>query len=78
MDKISKYKQMYPSKDGKDELVIEASGKVHMPIWLIRLLIDTSGLKSKKKRIVKKVLKRNLIKLIENQIDPNEQQENIN
>lgn len=75
MDKINKYKEMYPAIDGNNELVIEASGKVHIPIWLTKLLIDTSGLKSKKKRIIKKVLKRNLIKLIENQTDTNEQQQ---
>lgn len=66
MDKIGHYKQLYPAKDGINELVVESSGKVHMPTWLVRLLIDTSGLKSKKQRIIKKVLKRQLQKLLEN------------
>lgn len=66
MDKIERYKQMHPAKDGINELVVESSGKVHMPIWLVRLLIDASGLKSKKQRIIKKVLKRQLQKLLEN------------
>ena len=66
MNKIERYKQMYPTKDGYDELVVESSGKVYMPTWLIRLLIDASGLKSKKSRIIKKVLKRQLQILLEN------------
>jgi hypothetical protein len=66
MDKVTRYKKMYPPTNGINELVIEASGKVHMPTWLIKLLLNDSALKSRKKRIIKKVLKRQLQKLIEN------------
>jgi hypothetical protein len=69
MNKVERYKQMHPVKNGINELVVESSGKVHMPTWLIRLLIDTSGLKSKKQRIIKKILKRQLQKLIENYVE---------
>jgi len=65
MDKIQKYKKMYPSKDGNDNLVVDQSGKLIVPTWLMHYVVHSSGLKSRKKRIVKKVLKKQLIKILE-------------
>lgn len=65
MNKVEKYKQLYPSENGLDDLILHQSGKVTVPNWLIRLLLDESGLKSKRKRIIKKVLKRQLQKLLQ-------------
>jgi predicted proteasome-type protease len=67
MDKIQKYKKMYPSEaNGNENLVVDSNGKLIVPNWLIRYLVDSSGLKSKKKRLVKKVLKKQLIKIVKN------------
>ena len=67
MDKIQRYKKMYPSEpNGNDNLIVDSNGKMVVPNWLIRYLVDSSGLKSKKKRIIKKVLKKQLIKILKN------------
>lgn len=70
MDKIQRYKKMYPAEKGEpNELVIEQSGKVHIPKWLLVLVLHTSGLKSRKKRQVKKILKREIKRLIMNHVE---------
>jgi hypothetical protein len=71
MDKLQKYKNLYPTKDGLDNLVLHESGKVSIPKWLIHLLLNESGIKSRKKRILKKVLKRQLQKLLERYVEEN-------
>lgn len=58
---IAKYKKLY-GDDG--ELTVSESGKVLMPLWLIMLLIHKSGVKSRKTRILKKVLKKEFMKMI--------------
>jgi len=69
MDKIQRYKQMYPAKDNEPtEFVIEQSGKLHIPKWLLLVVLDSSGLKSRKKRQVKKTLKKEIQKLISNYV----------
>lgn len=66
MDKIEKYKKRYPIENGIENLIVHSNGKVTIPKWLLCLMLHSSGLKSRKKRIVKKVLKNQLIKLIQN------------
>lgn len=58
---IAKYKKLY-GDDG--EFTVSESGKVLMPLWLIMLLIHKSGVKSRKTRILKKVLKKEFMKMI--------------
>ena len=64
MDKVQRYKKMYPPVDGVEELVLKPNGSVDLPIWLIRYFLHSTGLKSRKKRLVKKRIKRELIKLL--------------
>ncbi len=66
MNKIDRYKKMYPSKNESNDLVVDPSGKLIVPQWLMHYVIHSSGVKSKKKRILKKILKKQLIKLIQN------------
>jgi hypothetical protein len=68
MDKITRYKKLFPSEDGVDDLIVHPSGKVTMPKWLICLLLHSSGIKSRKKRTIKKILKTQLKKLISNYV----------
>lgn len=63
MDKITRYKSIHGESD--KNLTITSSGKVIIPKWLQHLLVDQSGLKTRKKRIFKKVLKKQIIKLIQ-------------
>lgn len=76
MNKIERYKKMYPSEDGIDNLVIHSNGKITIPKWLLCLVLHSSGLKSRKKRILKKVLKKQIIKLIESHDDTQVQTDN--
>lgn len=69
MDKTQRYKKLYPADDGIENLIIKSNGKMIIPKWLVCLILHSSGLKSRKKRIVKKVLKKQVIKLIENYFD---------
>ena len=66
MNKVDRYKKMYPSEDGNDNLIVDANGKLIVPKWLMYYVIHSSGIKSKKKRILKKVLKKELINLLQN------------
>lgn len=66
MNKIDRYKKMYPSLDGNNDLVVDSTGKLIVPDWLMHYVIHSSGVKSKKKRILKKVLKKQLIKILKN------------
>jgi len=67
---LERYKNLY--KDNS-ELTINDNGKIHIPIWLIMLLMHRSGIKSRKKRIMKKVLKREVMKLLETQLKNNQE-----
>lgn len=69
MDKIQRYKKRFLSEDGIENLIIHADGKTTIPKWLLCLVLHSCGLKSRKKRILKKVLKKQIIKLIENYLD---------
>jgi hypothetical protein len=69
MNKVERYRKLYPADDGIENMVINSNGKLTIPKWLICLVLHSSGLKSRKKRIVKKVLKKQVIKLIESSLD---------
>lgn len=70
MDKLERYKQAYPAAEGEPtEFVIEKSGKVQVPTWLLFLILHSSGLKSRKKRQVKKTLKKELQRIIANYVE---------
>ena len=65
MNKVDRYKKMYPSEDGNDDLIVNSNGKLIIPQWLVHYVIHSSGIKSKKKRILKKTLKKQLIKILQ-------------
>lgn len=59
MTAIERYKQLYSEPGDPDGIIIK-NGAVVVPFWLLLFLIHKSGIKSKKRRILKKVLKRQL------------------
>lgn len=69
MNKLERYRKLYPADDGVENLIINSNGTLTIPKWLICLVLHSSGLKSRKKRIVKKVLKKQVIKLVESSLD---------
>lgn len=69
MNKLEKYKQLYPDPDGLENPVVHGDGKVDLPKWLIVYFLHSTGLKTRKKRKVKKRVKRELIKLLKKQLE---------
>lgn len=69
MKSIEWYKEKYKS-DSMD-LVIHSDGRVEVPLWLKEYILRKSGLKSKKRRIVKKVINRELTEIILQQMKEN-------
>lgn len=59
---IERYKKLYG--DGVDKIEIRDDGRHTIPIWLFMLLLHKSGLKSRKWRVVKKVVQREYNKLL--------------
>lgn len=57
---IEKYKAQY----GDGEITFEGNA-LSIPLWLVRLFIERSGLRSRKNRHVKKRLRREVLKAIQ-------------
>lgn len=60
MDRISKYKMKY----GDGEITCDDNGRVELPKWFCRFLLDHAGCKSKKSRQRNKIIKREFHKAI--------------
>lgn len=56
-----KFKAQY----GSGEFVMRPDGQVELPMWLAAMLLHLSGIRSKKRRIQKKVISREVARLIE-------------
>lgn len=56
-----KFKAQY----GGGEFVMRPDGQVELPMWLAAMLLHLSGIRSKKRRIQKKVISREVTRLIE-------------
>jgi len=69
MNKVDRYKKMFHKSDEPENMQVSSDGIVHVPIWLMMLVLHSSGLRSKKKRLVKKRLKREVMKLIQNYVE---------
>lgn len=55
-----KFKAQY----GGGELVVHPNGGIELPMWLAAMLLHLSGIRSKKRRIQKKVINREVSRLI--------------
>ena len=58
---INKFKVKY----GDDEITMRPDGRMHVPVWLLEMVLHLSGLKSRKRRIVKKTITRKINELLE-------------
>lgn len=64
---FERYKKLYAVENESDNIKIE-NNKANIPTWFAMYLLHSSGIKSKKKRIVKKILKNQLQKVILNYV----------
>ena len=55
----------FKKKYGEGELKVNSEGRVELPLWLAAMLLHLSGVRSKKSRIQKKVILRELTKLLD-------------
>lgn len=61
MNSLERYKKLFPD----DTLAhFDAHKRLHIPIWLGMFIVHSVGLKSRKKRILKKILKKELTKAV--------------
>jgi hypothetical protein len=65
MSKTERYKSLYGEANGNEGITITQEGRAIVPAWLALLLVHNSGLRSGKKRLVKKRLKREVMKAIQ-------------
>ena len=63
MINIENYKQRYGHGDIRDEIQYK-EGKFSLPLWLCIFILHKTGLKSRKKRHMKKRVKREFNRLI--------------
>lgn len=64
MKSLDWYKEKYPDNN---QLYVE-NGKAFIPIYLLYYILDKSGLKSRKKRILKKVITREFNKILKDSL----------
>lgn len=66
MKTLDWYKEKYP-----DDLepTVDNYGRIKLPLWAMMYMLHASGLKSGKKRIIKKVLKREVIRAMSRKVE---------
>ena len=55
----------FKKQHGEEEAVVTPDGRIVVPTWLAAMLLHLSGVKSKKKRILKKTLTKKMNDLLE-------------
>lgn len=56
--------EWYKDRYGDGQIEVTSSNTIDIPKWLVHYILDSVGLKSKKTRIQKKVLKREVNKAL--------------
>lgn len=56
--------EWYKTNFGGGEFVLFPDGRISVPDWAVKFLIDKTGIKSKKRRIQQKVVKAEIQKLL--------------
>lgn len=62
--KVEQHAEKFKEKHGDGEFLMYPDGKIDVPTWLAAMLLHLSGIRSKKSRIQKKVIKREVIGLL--------------
>lgn len=65
MKPIEWYKEKYKTEND-NEVVLHSDGRVELPLWFEMFALAKTGLKSKKKRIRKKVIAKVFIEILKN------------
>jgi len=63
--KLEQHVEKFKAQYGGGEMVVHPNGGIELPMWLAAMLLHLSGIRSKKRRIQKKVINREVIGLLE-------------
>jgi hypothetical protein len=61
---VEQHAENFKQRHGDGEFTVHPDGKIDVPTWLAAMLIHLSGIRSKKSRIQKKVVKLEVIRLL--------------
>ena len=62
---IEQHMERFKAQHGDGEVTVDSSGRLNVPRWLLEMVRHLSGVRSKKRRIVKKTITRKINELLE-------------
>lgn len=62
--KVEQHAEKFKQQHGDGEFIMHPDGKIDVPNWLAAMLLHLSGIRSKKRRIQKKVIHREVVGLL--------------
>ena len=66
---IEQHINRFKAKHGDGEIEMAADGRMHVPVWLLEMVLHLSGVRSRNRRIVKKVITRKINELLQRASD---------
>lgn len=62
---IGQHMERFKAKHGDAEITMSADGRLNVPTWLLYMILHLSGVRSRKRRIVKKTITRKINEMLE-------------
>lgn len=62
---IEQHMERFKAKHGDGEITMSDDGRMNVPVWLLHMVLHLSGVRSRKRRIVKKTITRKINELLE-------------
>lgn len=66
---LEQHAEKFKAQYGRGEFKMRPDGQVELPMWLAAMLLHLSGIRSKKHRIQKKVIRREVSRLIKRALE---------
>lgn len=66
---IQEHMSRFKNKHGDGDITMRPDGRMQVPVWLLEMVLHLSGIKSRKRRIVKKTITRKINELLERASD---------
>jgi hypothetical protein len=66
---IQEHMNRFKAKHGDGDITMRADGRMQVPVWLLEMVLHLSGIKTRKRRIVKKTITRKINELLERASD---------
>lgn len=62
---IEQHMQRFKLAHGDGEAKINEQGRLEIPTWLLKMIVHLSGIRSRKRRIIKKTITRKINEMLE-------------